>query len=344
MMHFMSQDKKNNRKRLSKRIIALALILILAMSLSGCKQSEVPNERKVSVICTIFPLYDWVRQILGNTADEMDVTFLLSNMIDLHNYQPTVDDIVKISTCDMFVYVGGESDGWVDNALKGVTNRDMIVINLLDALGEAAKAEVIVEGMEDEDHDHEEESGNDESEEDGYDEHIWLSLRNAQLFCSVIADALSLLDAGNTETYQNNLAAYIEQLSALDAEYQSVINAAPIKTLLFGDRFPFRYLVDDYGLNYYAAFAGCSAETEASFETIVFLAGKADELGLKCVVVTESSDKKIAETIIRESGSANQQILVLDSMQSAEISDVANNATYISIMESNLVALKEALN
>jgi len=327
-------------------IIILILILLFTAALPGCTQNAIDKESKISVVCTIFPQYDWVRQILGDNADNMNLTLLLNSRIDLHNYQPSVDDFVKISGCDLFIYVGGESDGWVDDALKQATNENMIVINLMDTLGNAAKIEEIIEGMKEDDHDHNEDTEEHEDDHDHeaeFDEHIWLSLKNARILCSAIADALSSLDVDNAEAYQNNLALYIEKLSALDSEYQAVIKAAPVKTLLFGDRFPFRYLVDDYGLRYYAAFAGCSAETEASFKTIIFLAGKVDELSLNNIMVTESSNKKIAETIIRESKGKNQQILVMDAMQSVASKDIANGATYLSIMESNLSVLKEAL-
>ena len=329
-------------------IILLVLLLILTATSSGWTQNAINKENKISVVCTIFPQYDWVRQILGDKADNIDLTLLLNSRIDLHNYQPSVDGIVKISSCDLFIYIGGESDKWVDDALKQATNKNMVVINLLDTLGESAKIEEVIDGMKADDHDdhdeeHEDDNDHDHEHEADYDEHVWLSLRNAQIFCAVIADALSSLDNDNAEVYQNNLTAYIEKLSALDSDYQAAVSAAPVKTLLFGDRFPFRYLVDDYGLNYYAAFVGCSAETEASFDTIIFLAKKIDELGLKNVLVTESSDKKIALTIIRESKGSNQQILVLDAMQSVSKNDVTNGATYLSIMENNLNVLKEAL-
>ena len=272
----------------------------------------------------------------------------MDNRIDLHNFQPSVDDIVRISTCDLFIYVGGESDNWVDAALKEAANKDMIIINLIDVLGGAAKIEEIIEGME-EDHNDSEENDEDNEDEGGnvkmtdYDEHVWLSLRNAQIFCPVIADALSSLDADNAVVFQKNLTEYLEKLSALDAKYQAALAAAPIKTMLIGDRFPFRYLADDYSLSYYAAFVGCSAETEASFDTIIFLAGKADEYGLKNVIVTESSDRKIAQTIIGNTKDRNNKILVLDSMQSVTVGDINNGTTYISIMESNLNVLIEAL-
>ena len=318
-------------KRLN--IIMLILLLLLITALPGCTQDAWEKESKISVVCTVFPQYDWVLQILGDKSDNVNLTLLLKNRIDLHNYQPSVDDIIKISGCDLFIYIGGVSDGWVNDVLKQATNKNMVVVNLLDILGSVAKTEEIIDGMEEDDHEHEAE----------YDEHVWLSLKNTQVFCTVIARALSSLDAGNAEEYQSNLKAFIKKISALNLQYQKTINEASVKVLLFGDRFPFRYLVDDYGLNYYAAFVGCSAETEASFETIVFLTKKMDELSLKNIMVTESSNKKIAETIIRESKSNNQKILVLDSMQSVTLNDVANGVTYLSIMENNLNVLKEAL-
>ena len=320
-------------KKFTAVLLSLLIILAMAPGILGCAHKD---DGKIKVVCTIFPQYDWVREIIGNKADNVDLSLILNSRADLHSYQPTVDDIVKISSCDLFIYVGGGSDKWVADALKEASNPDMIVINLMNVIGEAAKAEAIIDGME-EDHD------DDQGDEIEYDEHVWLSLINAKFFCPVIADALSLMDGDNAEKYQNNLYAYMEKLSALDAEYQAAVDAAPVKTLLFGDRFPFRYLVDDYNLDYFAAFPGCSAETEASFETVIFLANKVDELNLKSVMVTESSDKSIAKTIISNTANKNQQILVLDAMQSVTTNDVKNGTTYLSIMESNLNVLKEAL-
>ena len=296
------------------------------------------GNKPLKIVTTIFPEYDWVREILDDKADHAEVTMLLDNGVDLHSYQPTADDIIKISDCDLFLYVGGESDGWVEDALKEATNKEMQVINLLDVLGEQVKEEEVVEGMEAEEE--ESEDGN----EPEYDEHVWLSLKNAETLCNAITDALEEIDPANKDAYATNAASYLEKLAALDGEYQTVVDNAARKTVLFGDRFPFRYLVDDYGLSYYAAFAGCSAETEASFETISFLAGKVDELRLPCVLTIEGAQHKIAETIVQNTAEKNQSILTLDSMQSTTSTDVANGTTYLSVMESNLDVLKQALN
>ena len=503
----------------------LSIILMAAMALvclSGCGNKttnarEIPSDgvaedKQLHIVTTIFPEYDWVKEILGDQVSNAEITMLLDNGVDLHSYQPTAEDIMKISNSDLFIYVGGESDEWVEGALQGAVNKDMKVINLMDVLSDTVKAEEAMPGMQaEEDHNHgyshfadsdvrdrslsdwagdwqsvypyledgtldgvmerkaesgdktaeeyrtyyekgyktEDENivingedntikfvkngvsaeavyqykgyqiydyesgsrgvryffeatsgdgdapkyvqfsdhgiapgkaehfhiyfGNDgfdalseemenwptyypsdmtgdeiademlEHEEKEYDEHVWLSLKNAKVLCTAIADELSELNPDNAELYKKNLDAYVEKLSNLDKEYQQTVDTSERNTLLFGDRFPFRYLVDDYGLSYYAAFAGCSAETEASFETITFLAGKVDELGLHNALTIEKSDQKIAQTIIKNTKEKNQKILTMDSMQSTTSENVSDGATYLSIMENNLEILKEAL-
>ena len=319
-----------------KKITALLLaLLMLAGVLAGCgKQNDTNKTDKLSIVTTIFPEYDWVREILGDKADSAEITMLLDNGVDLHSYQPTADDLIKISDCDLFVYVGGESDDWVEGALKSAANKDRKVINLLEVLGDSVKEEETVEGMQEEEEDHGEKE---------YDEHVWLSLKNAKTLVGAISAALQEIDPDNKDTYAANADAYGQKLSALDGEYQAAVSAGTYKTLLFGDRFPFRYLVDDYGLSYYAAFAGCSAESEASFETVSFLAGKVDEGKLPCVLTIEGTQHKIAETVVQNTAGKNQKILTMDSMQSTTSQDVARGTTYLSLMAKNLDVLKEAL-
>ena len=502
-----------------KKITALLLaLLMLVGALAGCgKQNDTNKTDKLSIVTTIFPEYDWVKEILGDKADNAEITMLLDNGVDLHSYQPTADDIVKISDCDLFIYVGGESDGWVDDALKNATNKNMKVINLLDVLGDSVKTEEMVDGMQETKHSHSHEKkevsedrdlsdyegewqslypfmdenfknetvsymaeaegfddeneawdffykGNEtdiryvnikgstiefvkedgtketgtyeydgfysdcwgetsiryqfkntgknsdapayvqfddhlnypskaehfhlycgddakamldikynwptyypadiqseddmiheflkhyvededehEHEEEEKDEHVWLSLKNAETLVDTISKSLQELDPDNKDTYSANSDAYVKKLSALDADYKAAVDGATYKTVLFGDRFPFRYMVDDYGLSYYAAFVGCSAETEASFETISFLAGKVDELNLPCVLTIEGAQHKIAETIVQNTAEKNQKVLTMDSMQSTTSKDVKNGTTYLSVMEKNLSVLKEAL-
>lgn len=326
-----------------KKVVAVMLSLMLMLP---CFLPAAAEAKKISVITTIFPLYDWTHEVVGQDSGNVELTMLLGNGVDLHSYQPTVQDIVRISTCDVFIYVGGESDKWVSNALAEAVNKDMKVINLLEAMGEDLKTEEIVDGME-HDHDHEEghdhEEDHDHEHEEKADEHVWLSLRNAQKLVQVIAATLSEADPADAEKYQANAAAYREKLAQLDARYAEAVNAAEKKTLLFGDRFPFRYLVDDYGLSYYAAFSGCSAETEASFETIVFLARKVDELGLSTVLTMENAKTRIAETIVESTSAKNQKVLAMDSMQGTTSAGVQSGVTYLSIMENNLKVLEEAL-
>ena len=495
-------------------ILFAAALAACSLSVSAYAQdlSDASEEKQLKIVTTIFPEYDWVKEIAGEEFQNMDVTMLLDNGVDLHSYQPTAEDIMKVSDCDLFIYVGGESDEWVDDALKEAVNKDMQVIDLLDVLKDTVKTEEAMPGMQaEEGHNHgyshfadtdvqdrtlsdwtgewqsvypylqdgtldsvmarkaengdktEEEykayyetgyktdvesihidgdnntiefikngvsakatyeykgyqiydyesgsrgvryffestddsgdapkyvqfsdhgiapgkaehfhiyAGNEsfdalseemenwptyypadmtgdeivedmlEHEEKEYDEHVWLSLKNTETLCNAIAQALEEADPDHKDMYETNLASYTEKLTDLDAQYQEAVDHAAQKTLLFGDRFPFRYLVDDYGLSYYAAFAGCSAESEASFETISFLAKKVDELGLKNILTIENSDQKIAKTIIENTETKDQTILTLDSMQSTTSDDVKNGTTYLSVMESNLDVLKEAL-
>lgn len=323
-----------------KRIISIMLCLILVCgAFTACSGGTGSDSDKLSIVCTIFPEYDWVMQVLGDKAEAADVTLLLDNGVDLHNYQPTAQDIVKVSGCDLFIYVGGESDAWVADVLSKAKNQDMRVINLMEVLGSLAKEEELVEGMQAE----EEEEAEEAEEGPEYDEHVWLSLKNAQLFVSKIAVELGEADPENALAYSENASSYSDQLSALDDDYTTVIEGATYNTVVFGDRFPFRYLTEDYGLNYYAAFIGCSAETEASFETISFLAGKVDELSLPAVFAIEGTQHDIAETIVSNTAEKNQQILVLDSMQATTSQDVANGATYLSIMQKNLDVLAQGI-
>ena len=345
-----------------KKLFAAALaLLLLTVSVFPC--AALAENKKLSVVATIFPIYDWVREIAGENTDKIDLTLLLDSGADLHSFQPTAADILKVSTADLFIFVGGESDEWIEDVLATAMNADMRTVNLVEALGGLAKEEELVEGMEhehehededeDEDHDHDEHEHEDEDhdhdhdhdhEEAEIDEHVWLSLRNAQALCRVIADALSEIDPDSAALYEANAAAYTEKLNALDQKYAETVAASSFDTLLFGDRFPFRYLADDYSLSYFAAFSGCSAESEASFQTIVFLASKMDELGMPAVMTIEHPKSRIAETVVQATKARNQKILALDSMQSVTAQDVKAGATYLSIMESNLEVLKEALN
>ena len=319
------------------RTLAACLFAALLFVFAGCSApAPAPENGKLQVVATIFPAYDWVRQIVGERTENVEVTLLVRNGVDLHSYQPTADDLIRIASCDLFVYVGGTSDAWVSDALARNAGKGPVVIDLMDVLDDAVKEEELVEGMEAE----EEDGGEDEIE---YDEHVWLSLRNAETFCKNIADALCDLDPDGREVYRANADAYLEKLASLDAAYAAAVKEAPKKTLLFGDRFPFRYLADDYGLTYYAAFVGCSAETEASFQTVVFLANKVDELDIHAILQIESANGSLAATVRDNTQKKDAAILTLDSLQSVTAKEIENGATYLSVMENNLGVLTDAL-
>ena len=489
-----------------KKIIAMLMACLFVLSFMT---AFAESEKTLSIVCTTFPQYDWVRQILGDRVNDVDLTLLLDNGVDLHSYQPTADDIVKIAQSDLFIYVGGESDGWVEDVLATAQNPNLKTVNMLESV--EAKEEQAVPGMQaEEGHNHgvadfddsdvkdrdltdwtgdwqsvypyvldgtldpvmekkaesgkktaEEykesyiasyetdiekihiegdtiqytrkegtstatyeyegfyirhkddgskqvryeykkasgdadaptyivfsdhnissaepehfhlyfgENGFDDLVEEGkhfptfypasltgteiademleheeteYDEHVWLSLRNAETLTQTIADALGELDPDNASAYQANATSYIAQLNELDNQYKDAVANGQRTTILFADRFPFRYLADDYGLTYYAAFVGCSAETEASFETIAFLAQKVDELKLPVVLTIEGDNHSIAETVVSSTQEKNQQILVMNSLQSVTEKDIEAGESYLGIMTENLEVLKEALN
>lgn len=361
-----------------KTVVFILTMIMAAGLLSACGSaaaSSVPaaaqapaeaaaEEEGLKIVATIFPAYDWAKNVLGENPGNAELSLLLDSGTDIHSYQPSADDILQISTCDLFIYAGGESDGWVKDVLQQAQNPDMVVLDLLEILGDAAKEEEIVEGMQAEAHDeaandgathddvaydgaeHDDEAHGEEAHhEEGtaYDEHVWLSVRNASVFAGSIADALAGMDPENGDIYRENAKNYEGKLAALDSEYQAAVSEGSRQVLLFGDRFPFRYLTEDYGLSYYAAFEGCSAETEASFETITFLAGKVKELGLPVILTIEGADKRLAQTIAESAGEKDAKILTMNSMQSVTAQEVTAGTTYLSVMEENLEVLRQAL-
>ena len=310
-----------------KRALSLALALVMLFSLAAC--SGAARRARVQIVTTCFPIYDWTRNIVGGTSG-VEITWLMDSGVDPHSFQPTVKDLTLVSDADVFVYVGGESDAWADDAAAEMKNPDAKVVSLLPQL-DTALTEEAVPGAEPED----EEPG-------ALDEHIWMSLRAAQLCVTMICDALCAVDSENAETYTENAEHYCDALHELDHDYASAISESRLDTILVADRFPFRYLAEDYDLNYYAAFAGCSAETEASFQTVLGLSQKADELGLPVVLVTENGTGDIAEAV-SEGSETEPPVRTLDSLQSVTAELDAQGVTYLSVMESNLEVLKEAL-
>jgi zinc transport system substrate-binding protein len=303
---------------------------------------------RVRIVATTFPIYDWTRAVLGEKLAETDLVLLQQSGVDLHSYSPSAADLRRIAACDLFVFVGGESDEWTERALAQKGNPRRRVLNLVKTLGSAAKEEKVVEGMEHEHHhEHAEKHDHDKDHDDDHDEHeldehVWLSLRHAATLVKAIAAELAAVDPANAATYAANAAVYCGRLASLDRDYAAAVKGAKRKTILVADRFPFRYLADDYGLAYYAAFAGCSAESEASFKTVAFLAKKVDELALPVILVIEGVQHKIAETVRRTTKSGNQRILALDSLQSTG-GEAAKTTRYVDVMARNLEVLKAAL-
>lgn len=308
-------------------IVSLTMLLTLFSSCSADRStneqhSGTESDSGLKIVTTIFPIYDWVKNITG----ESNAVYLDENGIDLHSFEPTANDIIKLSDADIFIYIGGESDNWVENAVKSANNPDLTTLSLITVTG--SLEEETVEGMETDD------------EDAAADEHIWLSLKKAIAAVTAITDALCTLDKTNAETYAKNAEDYIVKLQTLDDKYTEAVNGSANKTLLFADRFPFRYMAEDYGIDYFAAFPGCSAESEASFETMSFLINKTKELSLPCVIRLEGSDGKLAETVSKET---NAKVVMMNSCQSVTKTDIAGGTTYLSVMEENLKVLTEAL-
>ena len=326
-----------------RRVLSFLAVGAFLMSAAGCSASleSQAQDEKLDIICVSFAEYDWTKELLGDHVNDVNLIYLLENGMDLHNYQPSAKDMIQISGCDLFIYTGGESESWVDDVLRTDTpNAGMHVIRLMDAVQDSVKTEEYKEGMQ-ADHDHEENAPDQDAPE--YDEHVWLSVRNAEKICDVICENLCELDSSHAQDYQKNLADYNAELDALDQDFIQVTEQSSVNTLIFGDRFPFRYLTDDYGIDYYAAFMGCSSDTEASFETIVFLAEKMDELQAEAIFKIENSDDSLARSVISSTKKKDQKILSLNSMQSVTAQEIANGADYVSIMRQNLDTLREVL-
>ena len=314
--------------------LKFAIFAVAAWSVLSGRGAEPPTAvpPRPLVVATIFPIYDWTRQIVGDRSGAIDLVLLQDGGTDFHSYQPTVRDLERIVRCDVFVQVGGESDAWVSGALAQNGNPRRRVVNLIRELGVRAKTEKALEGMQ----------ANPSDGSPEVDEHVWLSLRNAACLVGPIAEALAQADPSGAAAYRAHAAAYRRQLERLDADFRTMVGSRARRNILFGDRFPFRYLADDYGLVCHAAFAGCSAESEASFKTVIFLAQKVDALGLPAILTLERPGHRIAETIRDATKTRRQKILRMDSLQSVGRAE-AQHATYLSAMRRNLETLAEAL-
>ena len=340
-----------------KKFAAFVMVVFaVALALSACgmdSNAKSLANKKASVVATIYPQYDWLKNILGEYVDKVDLKLLIKNGTDLHSYKPSAQDIAAIANADLVVYVGGESDEWIEKALEATPKAGRMQVNLMQVLGDRVKEEEVVEGMQAEEehhHEHGEEAEEHEHEHHEHaeapenDEHIWLSLKNAQILVKNLAESVAKIDAANAPVYRANAIIYASKLHDLDWAYDSTVSNASQKTILFGDRFPFRYMVDDYGIKYYAAFVGCSAESEASFETVAFLAGMMDSLSLPVIFTIDGSRSNVARAVLNASkNSKSVPVLQLNSMQSVTDEQIRSGVDYMSIMKSNLETLKKGL-
>ncbi|MBP3654291.1 MAG: zinc ABC transporter substrate-binding protein [Oscillospiraceae bacterium] len=324
-----------------KQLQSFILICVLCLSLTACGDvPEQADDGKLTIVTTIFPEYDWLRNLTAG-SENVEVQLLIDKGVDLHSYQPSVKDIVKISTCDVFIYTGGASDVWVEDALETAMNEDMLVIDLMELLEQ--HRELCTEEH-DHEHDYEEHDHEEHDHEHTADEHIWLSLVNAGILCRELTEQLQVLDSENAELYASNYTAYAAEIEALDERYHETVKNAAHHNIVFGDRFPFAYLAEDYDLHCHAAYEGCSAETEVSFQTFAELAAELDELNLDYVVIIDDSDHRIADTVIASSADKSRTICTMQSMQAVSARQIRDGATYLGIMEENLSVLQQVLN
>ncbi len=332
------------------KFIAAACLVPAVLFFAGCTKksgtagADSKGEEKIKVVATIFPEYDWAKN-LAKGSSGVEVELLIKNGTDLHSYQPSTQDIVKIGSADIFIYVGGESDKWVAQVLKNSRKENQLVVNLMELLAENVKEEELTEGMQEEAHSHEAENEADGAHEEAeYDEHVWLSVQNAKKAAVKIAECLEVADLENSNIYAANLESYLAELDGIEQKTKEVAERVQKSSpLIFCDRFPFRYLTDELGAKYFAAFAGCSAETEASFETVAFLVQKTKETDARAVFVTESSDRKLAQTVVAGAGLLQTEIVVLNSMQSVTQEQADAGASYTQIMLGNLSKITSVL-
>lgn len=298
---------------------------------TGNGQAVKTDEGKISIVTTIFPPYDFAKQVAGDRAE---VVQLLPAGAESHTFEPTPQDIIKIQSCDIFIYAGGESDTWIEEILSSIDTEGVQLISMLDCV-EAVEEEA-VEGMQEE-REHEAADAHAGKE---YDEHVWTSPKNAVLITEKIAQTLQTIDAANAEKYRKSAASYITELEALDAEFKQVVSEGSRKTIVVADRFPFRYLADAYGLEYFAAFPGCSEDAEPSAATLAFLIHKVEEEKIPVVFHIEFSNEKVADSICETTGAEK---LLLHSCHNVSKDEMEAEVTYRDLMEQNLSNLKEAL-
>ena len=319
-------------KKISKILLVFVVAVFSIVSLTGCNKNK-DNENKLTIVTTNFPSYDFARAVVKDNKD-VELKMLLKPGAESHDFEPTPQDIIDIKNSDLFIYTGGESDEWISDILDDIDTDKTKVIKMMDLVD--VKEEEIVEGMEDE----EEEEHHDEEEVE-YDEHVWTSPVNAIKIVNALRDEVVSIDNDNKKVYEDSAKEYTDKLEKIDNEFKDIVKNAKRKEIIFGDRFPLRYFVDEYNLKYYAAFPGCSAQTEASAKTISYLVDKVKEDKIPVVFHIELSNGKIAEAISKETGA---KVLEFNTAHNISQKDFDAGVTYVDIMEENTKVLKEALN
>lgn len=322
------------------KLLISGFIIFSTILLSACYSENSTSKGKKNIVVASYPEYDWLCHILGENQNQYNITLLMNKGVDLHSYQPSIQDMAKIVEADLFLYNGGISYQWVDKVEKQVNKSDRQSLNLMESLSHHTP---LLEGSQcTHEHEHEHEHEHHHAEHD-VDEHIWLSLRNAIILCNIIEEALSQLDPEYSHVYEANKKDYIAKLSELDTQFTDFVQSAPRNTLIIADRFPFLYLMRDYKLQYHAAFEGCSAETEASFETVAELTKLVTELSPPAIIILNGGMKKLAETILKNSDNTHCRILEVNAIHSATPTSTQDSESYANIMETNLKVFKEAL-
>ena len=320
---------------MKKRFLLVLICVFSALLMCSCTSDTTSDDGKINIVCTEFPQYDWTKSIVQD-SENVNLILLNTKGTDMHSFEPSADDIIKVAESDILILIGGEGDKWALDAVSD--NKKTTVINLLDLLKENEEHGVLAE------HDHTESCDHShEAAHESADEHVWMSIKNADFFIRKICEVLYEKDPQNAGFYQENQKEFIGQLEKLDCDFSQAIGEYEHPVMVVADRFPFKYLTDEYGIECFSAFPGCSADTDASPDTIIKLSKAVDEHNLKYIAVTENTSGKTAQAVINNTGNKNQQTVVIDSMQSVSLKDIENGATYIGIMKQNFEAMKKLL-
>ena len=318
-----------------KKTLFVLMCLTMLLSVFSCSETPSENDGKLDIVCTSFAQYDWVKNIIKD-SENVNLTLLNNKGTDIHSYEPSADDIIKISECDILIAIGGSGDKWTIDAVPN--HSETSALSLLALVNSDGNYGELLS------HDHDSECDHTHTDtSENIDEHIWMSLKNSIFFTGEITEIICSKDPENSELYKSNSQNYVNLLKQLDSGFETAVSQSENPVMVVADRFPFLYLTNDYGIKCFAAFPGCSADTDASPETVITLSDAIDEYNLSFVAVTENTTGKTAKAVIANTSEKNQEIVVINSMQSVSSEDIENGTTYLGIMEQNLEAIKTLL-